>query len=162
MSRLIHYSRAPLVEVVSRAHADHGAGSYKTPGLWFSVEGDFGWLEWCKSERWGLDGFTYATEIILKSDARICTLADAGGIDEFTKRFTPANRPEWDRGLDWLDIRSRWQGLIIAPYCWERRMGMDTMWYYGWDCASGVIWDADAIGDLRPTDPPDMTVVDDP
>ncbi len=31
------------------------------------------------------------------------------------------------------------------------------MWYYGWDCASGVIWDAEAVAELRPTDAPDLT-----
>lgn len=33
----------------------------------------------------------------------------------------------------------------ITPYCWPARMDPDLIWYYGWDCASGCIWDASTI-----------------
>lgn len=155
--RLIHYSKEPLMWVESRPHSEHGCGAYKTPGLWFSVEGEDDWVAWCKSERFNLECFAHATEIILKPDARVHRLTTPGEIDRFTHEFTPPNRERWGRHLDWLAIRQKWQGLIIAPYCWARRLEQHTFWYYGWDCASGVIWDADAIADLRPTVPPDMT-----
>ena len=37
----------------------------------------------------------------------------------------------------------RVDGIIIAPYQWYCRMTVD--WYYTWDCASGCIWNLDAI-----------------
>ena len=45
---------------------------------------------------------------------------------------------------------SDYQGIIIAPYLWTRRHHESTGWYYSWDCASGVIWDARAIAELKP------------
>ena len=63
-----------------------------------------------------------------------------------------ASKPEsdWarrfrDRYIDWPAVATDYPGLIIAPYQWSCRMSEFTRWYYGWDCASGCIWNADAI-----------------
>jgi len=156
--RLIHYSKTPLLKAQSRKHSDERCGAYKTPGLWFSVEGEDDWIAWCKGERFALESFVCATEIVLKPDHNVHQLKNAAEIDRFTREFTPLNAPEWDHSLDWPAVRKRWRGLIIAPYCWARRLERHTSWYYGWDCASGVIWDADAIAELRAVEPPDMTL----
>lgn len=39
-------------------------------------------------------------------------------------------------------------GIEINPYLWQRRLD-GGMWYYGWDCASGVVWNEKAILDVR-------------
>jgi hypothetical protein len=150
--RLIHYSAKPLLKVHSRKHSEDGAGLCKTPGLWVSVEGEYDWVWWCRAEQWGLGCFKCATEVILADNANIKHLSTAGEIDEFSNEFRTAI---W--GLDWPAIRRRWRALIIAPYCFDRRYADHALWYYGWDCASGVIWNADAIKELRAIDPPDMT-----
>lgn len=155
--RLIHYSPKPLPSVRSRKHSTDGAGAYKTPGLWVSVEGEYDWVWWCKAESFGLDGFKHATEVVLTADANVHHLKTPGDIERFTVEFTPKDRPSWDNSIDWPAVRAKWRGLIIAPYCWPLRMARHTSWYYGWDCASGVIWDAAAVAELRPIDPPDMT-----
>lgn len=36
-----------------------------------------------------------------------------------------------------------------APYQWRRRNERGFSWYYGWDCASGCIWRASAIREIR-------------
>lgn len=51
--------------------------------------------------------------------------------------------------IDWASVCRAYQGIVISPYFWSRRMG--PMWYYSWDCASGVIWDADAIESVGPS-----------
>lgn len=154
--RLIHYSKKPLVKVRSKSHSDERCGAYKTPGLWVSVEGEHDWPSWCLGENWGLDRFVHATEVVLAEDANVKHLSGATEIDDFTDEFHTGGSPIWHRGLDWEAIRMRWRGLIIAPYCWERRLADHTGWYYGWDCASGVIWDAKAVKELRPAELPDM------
>ncbi|MEQ1888067.1 MAG: hypothetical protein ABL951_02670 [Alphaproteobacteria bacterium] len=52
-----------------------------------------------------------------------------------------------DHGLrmNWSAMANRYDGVIIAPYCHEKRCSLSAVWYYGWDCASGRIWNADAI-----------------
>ena len=155
--RLIHYSKKPLVRVRSMKHTDYGCGAYKTPGLWVSVEGADDWLAWCKAESWSVDAMACATEVILAGDANVHHISGAASIDAFTAEFKVKNRPDWDRSIDWPAIRKRWRGLIIAPYCWERRLSPHTSWYYGWDCASGVIWGAKAVKELRAIDLPDLS-----
>lgn len=156
--RLIHYSSKPLLKVRSMTHSEDGVGAYKTPGLWVSAEGDDDWVAWCRAESFSLGCFAHATEIILADDAKVKRLRTAKEIDQFTAEFEPKDRRgNWDHRIDWPAIRSRWQALIIAPYCWQRRLSSHTSWYYGWDCASGVIWDAAAVKELRPAEPPDMS-----
>lgn len=155
--RLIHYSDKPLTKVRSIKHDEQRCGAYKTPGLWVSVEGDHDWVAWCKGKQWGLGRLLCATEVVLADDANVRHLASADDIDEFSLQFHDSRRPIYHRGLNWAAIRERWRGLIIAPYCWERRMADHTSWYYGWDCASGVIWDAKAVKELRQIDPPDLS-----
>jgi hypothetical protein len=156
--RLIHYSAKPLLKVRSVKHAEDGCGAYKTPGLWVSVEGEDDWLAWCRAEDWGLKSFVHATEVVLADDANVLHLSGEDAIDRFTAEFEPKDRRgEWDRRIDWPVIRAKWCGVIIAPYCWPRRLSPHTSWYYGWDCASGVIWDAKAVKELKELPPPDLS-----
>jgi hypothetical protein len=148
--RLIHYSEKPLVEVYSRPHTKNGAGCCKTPGLWVSVEGADDWVAWCRAESWGVESFKYATEVVLAPSANVLHLSGEKDIDDFSDRFSVDRYQE----IDWPEVRKLYQGLIIAPYCWQRRLADHTGWYYGWDCASGVIWDANAIAELRPAELP--------
>lgn len=49
--------------------------------------------------------------------------------------------------INWPMVADRYQGIVIAPYLWSRRMD-GGLWYYGWDCASGCIWDAAAVASV--------------
>lgn len=153
--RIIHYSATPLLAVRSRPHDASQCGAYKTSGLWVSIEGEDDWLAWCRSEGYG--SYAYATEIILKPDNEIMWLRGADEIDDFTSRYLAHGQLyPGSRSIDWLQVRNKCTGLIIAPYCWERRLARDTFWYYGWDCASGVIWDARAVTSVAPLPLPDF------
>lgn len=48
--------------------------------------------------------------------------------------------------MDWPTIAEKFAGIEIAPYLYQRRL--EALWYYGWDCASGCIWDKDVITDI--------------
>ena len=48
--------------------------------------------------------------------------------------------------LDFLKVMDEYDGIIIAPYQYScRLMNSSTAWYYGWDCASGCIWNLGCI-----------------
>lgn len=68
-------------------------------------------------------------------------------VDGFTDEYAIDPGPQVYR-IDWDAVAGTYQGIIITPYIWERRLG-DSAWYYSWDCASGCIWDPAAIGSLR-------------
>jgi hypothetical protein len=130
---------------------------YKPQGLWVSVEGEDDWLSWCKGEHWNLSAFKYAHEIVLEPFASILRLKTAKELREFSKEFEAAMPYDSiHKTIDWKRIREGWQGIIIAPYVWECRLDLDTFWYYGWDCASGAIWDKDAVAEIRKIEPPNL------
>lgn len=148
---LIHYSGKPLTSVYSVAQSlEHDR--FKPAGLWVSAgDGDDGWRAWCQSEQFDLERFALATEVVLAPDANVLRLSTASELDDFTRDYR--NVPmdgisDRLRAIDWRKVAAKYQGIIIAPYIWDRRMTL--MWYYTWDCASGCIWDAAAVAELRP------------
>lgn len=144
MARLIHYSKTPLTAL--RPIAPDARSNGKPVGLWVSVEGDEDWKSWCEAESFHLEALAYPHEIALSPDANILTLPTAFDIDLFTEQFSkPCEWSSTRRDIDWLEVATLYQGIIIAPYQWSRRMAEHTFWYYGWDCASGCIWDVTAI-----------------
>lgn len=151
---LIHFANAPLPAELDSRPQDP-AGSYKPKGLWVSVEGEGGgWRDWCIGEGYGLDSLTYAHHVTLADDARILYVDGAEGIDEFTATYSGPDTlfgGEFGYRIDWPRIAREYQGIIIAPYIWSRRLSLHTHWYYGWDCASGCIWDATAIANVELT-----------
>lgn len=157
--RLIHYSAEPLVKVDSKAQKPNSMRPFKPKGLWVSVEGEDDWPAWCKAEEFMQNRLAHSTEIVLKPGAKILHLSTAEEIKAFSKQHafdvleemghkSPLPR-KWMMGVKWANVAQQYQGIVIAPYCYSVRMDDDAFWYYTWDCASGCIWDADAIAELR-------------
>jgi hypothetical protein len=151
--KLIHWDKEPLALDHNRVYPDSERDAYFKPkGLWVSDEHDFGWSHWCSAEQFDTMGLIYEHEVELWPDHNILIIRDVEGLDKFHERFgrdlldglrplLGSNpRKDW---LDWRAVYPLWQGIIVTPYLWERRM--EYMWYYGWDCASGAIWDLSAI-----------------
>jgi hypothetical protein len=100
------------------------------------------------SEGYALDCFEYETVIVLSDSANILRLWCPADIDAFHEGYSVQDR-YYRPKIDWARVAEEYQGIIIAPYCWQRRLdGPAHSWYYGWDCASGCIWDAEAIAEL--------------
>jgi len=53
--------------------------------------------------------------------------------------------------INWPAVAEKYDGIIIAPYIWQRRLSdnPDHFWYYGWDCASGCIWNTEVIEEIH-------------
>lgn len=124
--------------------------SFKPQGFWVDVGRD--WKRWCKGERFRPEAFAFRHRIRVSSNANVLRLSGPDALVSFTKSFArihPLLREYEESGMfmdhyiDWPDVAGKYQGIIIAPYCWSLRMEM--MWYYPWDCASGCIWDTSAI-----------------
>lgn len=127
----------------------------KPRGFWITDDSEDCWRAWCVGARFGLEELTHKHEIIL-DESNLLILRSVGEIDLFTKEFA-VERP-WrgqsgqryvDRCIDWRAVAARYDGLIITPYQWQRRLCDGYSWYYGWDCASGCIWRARAIKEIR-------------
>ena len=146
--KLIHYSAEPLSQVnsVTQNHLVALDG-FKPNGVWFSVDDD--WKRWCLRENFHPAALRHATEIVLSESANMLTLSTAEQLDLFTRQYSkPCEGLLFLRlEIDWEAVAKQYNGIIIAPYCGERRLR--HRWYYGWACASGCIWNAEAIRELR-------------
>lgn len=148
--RLVHYADRHVHAVVTVPQDDVGSAFAKPKGLWVSVEGNGdGWRAWCVSEGFGLSRLTHVHDVTLAGDARILRLSTSEEIDAFTESWgIPMDYGDisWPMtAIDWPRVARDYQGIIIAPYSGECRLSEKCTWYYGWDCASGCIWDAAAI-----------------
>ena len=43
----------------------------------------------------------------------------------------------------WEEVAEKHSGIVINPY--SRARSQTYLWYYGWNCAGGCIWDASVI-----------------
>ena len=124
----------------------------KPDGFWVSVDGEQDWLEWNRSEEfYDLDRAYDRYRVELAPDAHILHLSEPEHLVEFVEEYGMESRAgsflSRDHRMDWDRLAYEYQGIIIAPYQWEHRLNLS--FYYGWDCASGAIWDASAIKAVR-------------
>lgn len=162
--KLRHFSYKPLKDI--RSVKQSVKGEAKPRGLWLSDEDDSGWFDWCSGEEFALERLHYEYEVTLSDKANILHIKSAGGLqafqDEFVdKRETSVNQHilrdyvnkkyEWQPHtyeIRWDLVAKKYDGIIISPYIWSERLG-NKMWYYGWDCASGCIWNKEAIAKTK-------------
>lgn len=155
--KLRHFSGTPVEKVVSKKQAQSGI---KPTGLWVSDEDDHGWFKWCKGERFRLEDLAYEYDVTLSDKANILYISNSSQLQAFQDRYIDT-RPEsvnymlrhsprpgeyspFVHELRWDLVAQDYDGIIITPYLWDERLG-HKMWYYGWDCASGCIWNAKAV-----------------
>ena len=116
------------------------AGPWMKPnGLWYAC-GD----EWIRFDH-GLQNAKYLYKIEL----------DYSKILRLTQKDVKAFEKEYgvNKGnpsmkmvvIDWKKVSERYGGIEICPYMPKIR---EHFWYYGWDVASGCIWDKDSIKDV--------------
>lgn len=152
--KLIHYTKQPLYKVVTVKQPDY---SMKPQGLWVSVEGPDDWKAFCQTTTIFDDSFEHTYEVKLKDDANILRLSSPEDIDAFEAEWIKPD-PDYQKAglgrghqIDWQGVAAKYQGIIITPYIWPRRFSAGV-WYYGWDCASGCIWNAAAIASVEEVD----------
>ena len=146
--RLIHYSKEPLTDVRTVEQTEE-RNVGKPHGLWVSCEGENDWPSWCKAESFGAP-FDHATEIKLWRTAPVLHISNATQLRIFNRAFNKPHRSHSLDAIDWGRAAKDYHGVIISPYLWDCRLADDVFWYYGWDCASGCIWNAKAIKELAP------------
>jgi hypothetical protein len=155
--RLIKHHKEPIVFDPDFVYPRRKTETYFKPrGLWVSDEDAYGWSHWCQAEDFRTDDLMYEHLVELWPENNVLFISNVEELDRFheehsidilgsTRPFPLEERKDW---LNWTEIYPLYQGIIITPYLWERRM--DYMWYYGWDCAGGCIWDLGAIRTFRP------------
>ena len=122
-----------------------GPHLFKPEGLWYTDAGEDSWPNWCAGEDcWQfLKPYLYRLEL---NHAAVLQLTTAEQLVEFTEQYRTGTTG-WSRTyeIDWVQVWHQHSGIEIIPYQWDCRLSPMTHWYYGWDCASGCVWRADAI-----------------
>lgn len=145
---LSHFTKKPLGRLTSKKQPgeESGWGSQHKPyGLWVSVDGPDDWEAWCKGESFGIGTMRY--RIDLRDPGALLWINGEAELLAFTKTydkphaFSDGHRSRHGSYIDWPRLARDWPGIVIAPYVWSCRLRDGTSWYYGWDCASGCIWD---------------------
>lgn len=138
--KLEHYGSEPLV--LDRARSYDQELGYKPHGFWVSVAGEDDWPSWCRSEGFALNRLGSAAQVTLKPDANVLVISNTVELLAFHEEFKVA---KWStiEFIDWPRVSETYDGIIVAPY--QRTLRMEIHWYYGWDVASGCIWNLEAI-----------------
>lgn len=167
MSELLyHYAKRPLTKPITGRKQEklRDVGPYTKPnGFWVSCPGEetYGWEEWCRAEEYRNMG-THKHRVQLAEDAKILRVACSEELDYFSELYAVQEislpnvlpgfaKNEWKQyHINWKSVSASYDGIIISPYIWDRRLSLDGMdrkndWYYTWDCASGCIWRKRAI-----------------
>lgn len=146
-----HLSNSPVLRVNFSKTPVNSYDNFKPAGLWYDVDMD--WIRWLDDEGYldnplWMRSFLYEITI---DESRVIIIHDERQFDEFNRRFcAPIFNGAHVNGIDWTRVAKLYGGVEIAPYLQSRRLSfsgnhLDTLWYYGWDCASGVIWDKSAL-----------------
>lgn len=144
-----HYSNKPVPALKSVKQLPDP--DMKPQGFWVSVEDGDGWETWCRGEDFGLDRLSHVHEIEFADDANILVIPTVWELDQFHDEYRDLLHTKASdfRAIKWAQVADEYHGIIIAPYQWARRLDGPARWYYGWDCSSGCIWNADAIADIK-------------
>ena len=136
----IHMSKKPF-ELEQRTFAQKFW--IKPSGFWYGFGSE--WIDWCRSEMPNWTGkYIYGVDVNNINILRINTLLE---LMQFSREYqsnvsdtgySTDYKREAGESIDWKMVASKYDGIEINPYQFEARM--QYMWYYGWDIASGCVW----------------------
>lgn len=141
----LKYDNAPIMNDEFWDHTQNNESySFEKPkGCWITDDSNDCWQTWCLSEQFNLSNLTHKHQIIL-DESNILIIRSIPELDAFNADYLI---DEMRGAIDWKRVAQKYDGIIITPYQWKRRMQFN--WYYGWDCASGCIWKAKAILEIK-------------
>lgn len=138
---LLHYSASASLTPKFVPQLDF---SPKPSGLWLSVGES--WKHWCEEENYCLARLKNVFRVTLKSSANIALIQSEQELQSFHFQWSEPVLTLDQRWPNWRSIAQRFDGILITEYFWNCRLDRPSSnWYYGWDCASGCIWNPIAI-----------------
>ena len=149
--KLQHFSKdiITITEVHATPQKTEAVPYQKPHGLWVSDEDDeMSWTEWVTGEELNWNEGKFIHDVELADDANVLYLSTDAELREFSRKWSVDYHGM--NAIPWNLIAREWHGVLITPYIWSCRLDMETDWYYGWDCASGCIWDPRAIKSITP------------
>lgn len=117
----------------------------KPKGLWYAV--GFGWLDFTTNDFTSFyeEDEVSAFEISLEG-LNVLKITNYEELVEFQKIYlaqTSDYRRMSNYDINWAKVAENYDGIEIAPYIYKARY--EHQWYYGWDVASGCIWNTSKL-----------------
>lgn len=136
----IHNTEKAKIIIKSYQQEGNMGFAGKPIGLWYGI--DHAWRDWCKSE---MPNWIFKNNFKVILDlSNILFIKNYLELQEFSSTFTIlAQGLLGYKIIDWLAISKKYYGIEINPYLWKGRS--EYTWYYGWDVASGCVWNKKAI-----------------
>lgn len=133
----IHMSKTPMTLMKKSYTQDI---EMKPNGFWYG----FGqaWIQWTKTEMPEWTG-KYIYEVVIEK-GNVLKIDTYEKLLQFNEEFSTANIPGITV-IDWKKVASQYDGIEIVPYQTKARNNYDLLWYFGWDVASGCIWNLDNV-----------------
>lgn len=137
----IHLSKDHISELEKRQYIQkHGD---KPDGFWYGFGNE--WIDWTE-----IAGPEYKGEYVYEVDingSNVLQIKDYSEFIEFTKEYGSREQiaPGIIFSIDWPRIELKYDGIEINPYIGQVRHNTKTIWYYGWDVASGCIWNLNKV-----------------
>ena len=128
----------------------------KPTGLWYECQDGSSqtWKAFCETGfSYGYSKYDKQYNVVL-NDYEILFIPDEHHFEKFYEMYStnhpadPAGTRGFDKMIDWPQVSRDYAGIEICPYLYSKRMDEDSFWYYGWDVASGCVWDPKGIQDL--------------
>ena len=142
LSKRIHNCRELLQ--LDRSRRYEQTDYFKPKGFWYGF--DDSWQKWCECEQpdW-IRRYFYELKL---NGSNLLILKTKADMLRFNQEY--GGRPilpsmKLIKQVEWTRIAREYDGIEIPVYFWEFRMHPEFMWYYGWDCASGVIWNLEKV-----------------
>jgi hypothetical protein len=117
---------------------------YKPKGLWYDI--NLSWLDWCDGN---MPDWTYKNHFELDIDkSKILLIDTEKKLLEFDNAYSiQLTQRSSIKIMDWESVSKKYSGIEISPYQYGCRY--DMLWYYGWDVASGCIWNFDCVKSIN-------------
>tara|TARA_Y100001970_G_scaffold2942_1_gene3464 strand:- start:1204 stop:1773 length:570 start_codon:yes stop_codon:yes gene_type:complete len=131
----------------------------KPDGLWYECQDGSAetWEEFCNTgfgdDQYYEKKYDGQYNVIL-NDYEILFIPDEYHFEKFYKMYSvphpadPDGKKGYDKQIDWPRVASDYAGIEICPYLSSKRNDDDSFWYYGWDVASGCVWDPSGVKEL--------------
>ncbi len=137
----VHMSKKPF-ELEPRTFVQRV--TMKPSGFWYGFGSE--WIDWCRSEMPDWVGkYIYGVDVGKSNVLQITTHMELMQFNrKYESRVSDTGYKLYEgESIDWQKVVSEYDGIEINPYQNEARN--QYMWYYGWDIASGCVWNLSKV-----------------